>query len=232
MTRKSKRQPVGKAADTKQAQGLAREDPGLSMLKMRRRPEPGETTAHLSATLLVAGLFPNAAVARDWSGYPFGDPQTNIDLTTTLESVVEAAERVNRGDFAAVEAMLTAQTITLNSMFAHLARCAHLCKDMDRLEQYSRLAFKAQSQCRATAETLAVFKNPPTVFARQANIANGPQQVNNGPPPSRAGNLEGRRNELLEVPRGERLDPGAARNAGTGDNALAAVGTLNRPKDS
>jgi hypothetical protein len=39
-------------------------------------------------------------------------------------------------------------------------------------------AFKAQAQCRATFETIALSKNPP-VFARQANIAQGPQQINN-----------------------------------------------------
>ena len=45
-------------------------------------------------------------------------------------------------------------------------------------EAYMRMALKAQSQCRATVETLATIKNPPVVFARQANIAQGPQQVN------------------------------------------------------
>lgn len=40
---------------------------------------------------------------------------------------------------------------------------------------------KCSTQCRATLETLAEIKNPrPVVFVRQANIANGPQQVNNG----------------------------------------------------
>jgi hypothetical protein len=36
-----------------------------------------------------------------------------------------------------------------------------------------RFGLKAQAQCRATLETLAAIKNPPTVFARQANIADG-----------------------------------------------------------
>lgn len=57
-----------------------------------------------------------------------------------------------------------------------------------------QLAVKAQSNCRATAEALDLMQNPPTVFARQANIAIGPQQVNNGVPtpalPSRARNHE------------------------------------------
>jgi hypothetical protein len=40
-----------------------------------------------------------------------------------------------------------------------------------------RLALKAQSQCRATLETLAQIKNPPVVLARQANIAQGRPSV-------------------------------------------------------
>ena len=44
---------------------------------------------------------------------------------------------------------------------------------------YLRVALKAQAQCRATLETLAEMKQPPTLLARQANIAHGPQQVNN-----------------------------------------------------
>jgi hypothetical protein len=51
---------------------------------------------------------------------------------------------------------------------------------MKNCEIYLRLALKAQNQCRMTLETLATIKNPPAVFAKQANIAHGPQQVNNG----------------------------------------------------
>ena len=47
-------------------------------------------------------------------------------------------------------------------------------------ETYLRLALKAQAQCRATVEALAEIKNPrPVAFVKQANIAQGPQQVNN-----------------------------------------------------
>jgi hypothetical protein len=72
-----------------------------------------------------------------------------------------------------------------------------------------RLALKAQSQCRATLETLATVKNPPVLFAKQANIANGPQQVNNGTPapgPAPAGKVETISNELMEAQGAERLD--------------------------
>ena len=69
-------------------------------------------------------------------------------------------------------------------------------------ERYMQLALKAQSQCRATLETLAAIKNPPIVYARQANIANGPQQVNNRALPDnppRTGKTENQQNELLRL---------------------------------
>jgi hypothetical protein len=47
---------------------------------------------------------------------------------------------------------------------------------MAYLEAYLRLGLKAQSQSRATLETLSRIKNPqPVAFVRQANIAHGPQ---------------------------------------------------------
>ena len=91
------------------------------------------------------------------------------------------------------------------------------------MESYLRLALKAQAQCRATIETLADMKNPPVVIARQANISNGPQQVNNGQPP-RAANSETSPNELLEKADGQRLDAEATGAASTGDTKLVAVG--------
>ena len=78
--------------------------------------------------------------------------------------------------------MLIAQAHTLDELFNHLARRArhNLGEYLIAGETYLRLALKAQSQCRATLETLAQIKNPPSVaFVKQANIANGPQQVNN-----------------------------------------------------
>jgi hypothetical protein len=42
-----------------------------------------------------------------------------------------------------------------------------------------KLALRAQSQSRQTVEALIVAKNPPVPIAKQANIANGPRQVNN-----------------------------------------------------
>ena len=50
---------------------------------------------------------------------------------------------------------------------------------LEATETFARMGFKAQAQSRANLEALAEIKNPRPVFAKQTNIANGPQQVNN-----------------------------------------------------
>lgn len=51
------------------------------------------------------------------------------------------------------------------------------------LEAFLGLALKAQAQSRATILTLVDLKYPRQVaFVKQANIANGAQQMNNGAP--------------------------------------------------
>jgi hypothetical protein len=136
--------------------------------------KPGQTPIECTAQLVVAGLASNAVTTQEWSRYPFGE----VDLTACLNAIIDSAERTNRNDVGDGEAILMAQAITLNAMFANLARKAQVTEYVANFEVCTRLAFRAQSQCRATLETLASIKNPSTVFAKQANVATGPQQVN------------------------------------------------------
>ena len=94
-------------------------------------------------------------------------------------------------------------------------------------EKYMKLALRAQAQCRATIETLAAIKNPPVLFAKQANISNGPQQVNNGPPP-RADENTTSPNKLLEQSHEQLLDPGAPPAPVRSDPLLVAVEACHR----
>ena len=110
--------------------------------------------------------------------------------------------------------MLAAQAHTLDALFTQLVQraAANFGEYMGAADTYLRLALKAQSQCRVTWEAIAEIKNPRAVaFVRQANIAAGPQQVNNAaattPAASRASNSEKSQSKLLEANNGERLDP-------------------------
>ena len=135
--------------------------------------------------------------------------------------------------------MLVAQAHSLEAIFHELARRAalNMGEYINAAETYMRLALKAQSQCRATIETLALMKNPqPVTFVRQANVAHGPQQVNNVPQPaadgaSRARESENPPNKLLEQQHVERLEPGTVQTAVGADPAMATVAAVNRPPD-
>jgi len=203
-----------------------------STLVIERKPK--QTPEAATAKMVVAGLATNAISTREFSTYPFGD----VNLTECLNALIDSAERVNQGDLGEAEALLAAQAVSLNAIFTYLAHRAqiNIGEHLDAADRYMRLALKAQGQSRATLETLAAIKNPPTVFARQANIAQGPQQVNNTvslgsrdtQPLARAGNSESEQDKLLEA-HGERLDLGAAGTTTARDQALAPVGTRNRP---
>ena len=98
--------------------------------------------------------------------------------------------------------MLMNQATALQTLFARLAERGMACTEVVPFETNMRIALRAQSQCRATLETLAALKNPPVVFARQANIAHGSQQVNNATPaPSRTRENEITPSRLLEAKR-------------------------------
>ncbi|MCK9398287.1 MAG: hypothetical protein M0Q44_22215 [Methylobacter sp.] len=144
-------------------------------------------------------------------------------LALTLSQQVEG---VKNGDMSRPEAMLLAQAHTLDELFNNLARRAHCQEQMKHYETFLRLALKAQGQCRSTLETLAAIKNPPVIFAKQANISNGHQQINNGTPApaTRTEEIINQQNELLEQTHGERLDSRATSEAIGVNSKLEAVG--------
>lgn len=158
--------------------------------------------------------------------------RAQIDVPSLLSQLRSQAAAVNRGDLSHPEAMLMNQADALQSLFCRLTERAMAAGFVGQFEALMRMALRAQSQCRATLETLAAIKNPPTVIARQANIAHGPQQVNNGPAtPSRVREAETVPSELLEHSHGERLDTGAAAACRGNDPSMAAVEALDRTPD-
>ena len=158
-----------------------------------------------------------------------------IDITEAVEVMKEKSEKIIAGDLSELEATLAAQVITLNTIYNTLIlRFAHSMGNSLKLtETYMRLALKAQSQCARTAEILAAMKNPPIVIAKQANIAQGHQQINNGNQyPAHAGKTKNSANELLSEDNHATLDTRGTIEAGGIDKELAAVETIDRSKDT
>lgn len=152
-----------------------------------------------------------------------------IDVPALMEQLRQQAAVVNRGDLSQAEAMLMNQATALQSLFARLAERGMGCDQAPAFEANMRMALRAQSQCRATLETLAAIKNPPTVYAHQANVTSGPQQINNGMvAPASAPENENQQNKLMEAPNGQWLDTGTARATSGTDKAMATVGKVDR----
>ncbi len=186
----------------------------------------------------LSSILGSTYIAKLYARGTFGE----IDLTEAASVMKEKTDKVKGGDLSEIEATLITQAATLDAIFNELARRAalNMGEYLNTTETYLRLAFKAQGQCRATLETLAEIKNPrPVAFVKQANIANGPQQVNNGEQhfatstriPARAGNSANLSNELLEASNGERLDTGATGTASGVNKELETVEGLDRAKN-
>jgi hypothetical protein len=154
-----------------------------------------------------------------------------VSLTDLVASLSAQGEAVNAGDLGAAERMLSAQAAALNAIFGELARRAalNLGEYLGAAETYLRLALRAQNQARSTVETLAAIKNPPVVFARQANINNaGQQMVVNGP---HALENQTTPNELLKELNHARspLDTRTAPATSREDSRLEPMAAVKRP---
>ena len=196
--------------------------PADKAAQLRIAEQPGVSQERRLANVLMNPAVHSAATCVTFGTGAFG----KTEITETLDEVLETIAMVRKGDLSGPEATLVSQAHSLNAIFSEFARrsALNMGEYIEASEKYMKLALKAQAQCRATIETLAAIKNPPVLFAKQANIANGPQQVNNGPTPlPRADENTISPNKLLEHAHEQRLDPGAPSAPVRGDPVLVAV---------
>jgi hypothetical protein len=176
--------------------------------------------------LLLHSVVQNAVAMELWGKWA-GEP----DLPELIVGLAKQSESIKAGDLSSVEEMLYGQAVALQTIFTSLTRrsAQNAGEFMDAADKYMRLALKAQSQCRATLETLAIIKNPQP-YIKQANISQGPQQVNNSFGKAPQTQTEASRekfqnepNKLLEHQHAIILDTRAQGQAGRTDTSLEAV---------
>ena len=220
MTTKKKRKPDGPVYTPRKA------------IELRAKSDDIEDRGRTYAEHFTGG--PLAALRVITAADKSAGYERDMDLPGLMAILREQGEAVNAGNLAQAEAMLMNQATALQTVFARLVERGMACTDIAPFEANLRMGLRAQSQCRATLETLAAIKNPSSVaFVRQANIAHGPQQVNNGTPaPSRPQENEIAPNRLLEAQDGQRLDTGTASTPGAANQELETVGAFNRSKDA
>lgn len=197
-------------------------------------PVPTEGAARIvqaKADLSMGGVLGNAAIVGQFNSGQFRD----YSLPALCESMKRLIRDSRGGGTALADELLISQALSLNTVYVEMIRRAGENAGTARMELYMRMGFKAQAQSRLALESLAKIKNPPNVaFVRQANIANGPQQVNNGTVPSGAGDAARAPEsheapiELLEASNGEWVDARTQGQAGGSNPHLEAVGAVNR----
>jgi hypothetical protein len=196
---------------------------------------PGDSQIQAIAKAAVKPSL-NAALALD--AYQDTLLGRDIEVSELIEALRVNMREVNDGNMTTVEAMLVGQATALQTIFASLARRAQMQTGLKQYETFLNLALKAQSQSRTTIQALAELKFPRhSTFVRQANIANGPQQVNNGPIGQEgvapAGPTTIAPTELLKESTNEviGLVPGAPKTAGGADSRLEPVEAFDRPEN-
>ena len=199
---------------------------------MRRKA--GETVDRAMARV---ALEPGLQAALSLQQY-HGVKLPELTLDALIEELGAQARQIDKGDLSRPEAMLIAQAHTLDAIFNNLA-CRAIGADLlCHLESFLKLGLKAQSQCRTTLAALAEIRQPRNVaYVHQANIAHGPQQVNNGagagPGAHKPTKKEKLKNKLLsENENGPQMDIRTKGKAGGNDPAMEAVGEINRPEDA
>jgi len=180
-----------------------------SKTKRTMNPEsPSEkksfTTLYTPAQRGQLALSSELQAAAVMQGFQKNVMGGDVDLEALVKGIIETTNQVNDDDLHRLESMLVSQATSLQSIFTDLASKAQAQTYLKHFETYLGLALKAQAQSRATITALGELKNPRhATFVKQANIAHGPQQVNNGIMPSevsssREKNQKTEQNKLLE----------------------------------
>ena len=180
---------------------------------------------HYAKVSLSAATM-SAALSDSFTSPLFPD----LNMGDVINVLNEKISTIQGGDMQPIEAMLISQAQALQTMFVSLGRQAASKTQLNQYTAFMNLALKAQSQSRATIQALIELKYPKqATFVKQANIANGNQQVNNATTtcaPARANEIQNPQNKLLEVNNdGEKMDVGTTQTTIPKDEAMATVAT-------
>lgn len=195
-----------------------------------------EITPVQKSQLAMSSEIQSAAVMQSYQKNVMG---SDVDFEVLVKGIMDTCTQVNGGNLQTMEAMLVSQATALQTIFTDLARKAQAQAYQKQFEVYLGLALKAQAQSRATISALVDLKYPrQATFVKQANIAHGHQQVNNGVMPSDASVSHGKKqkteqNKLLEEDDGKfsiGVVPGKTSTPKPGHQGMEAMESVHRPK--
>lgn len=191
--------------------------------------------AAICGRLLTDAALTNALVAGQFAEKKL-TPGGSVDINGVADAIEDEIGKVQSGDLSGIEAMLIAQAIGLQNIYAQMLTRAATTGTADALNVLGGLGLRAQAQSRATLATLIDLKFPrSTVFAKTTNVANvGHQQVNIGgktlagaPAHEAEAPIE-----LLNHEVANGLVPGTPRAASRSNSKVEAVAIVHRSSNS
>ncbi|WP_155947009.1 hypothetical protein [Pseudacidovorax intermedius] len=198
----------------------------------------GESEAVSRGRAVVNASVNSMLVMDAFSANLLGPEASLKEMSASLRKLMDECRA---GNLEGIEEMLIGQAVALQAVFTSLARRATNQQYQRHLEAFLNLSLKAQAQSRATIQALVELKYPrTTVIAKQANVANGPQQVNNGaavPAPATVVDEAPRvdeKNAPTELLKdqshgGTYVDARTAGETARGHPKMAALGAVNGP---
>ena len=124
--------------------------------------------------------------------------KSSIDLSSIKIELQKQAHSIRSGNLDELEEMLVMQSNLLNHLFGHLISKSLSIQSPQAMEQFMRLALKAQTQSRSTISTLADIKGAKNSSQVTNFIQNQNQAVNQKIDHNYADNDPVSSNELLD----------------------------------
>lgn len=143
------------------------------------KTEKGETEPATMARVMVGPYLRHGIVGSDIAGKMVGKLPGEPNFDDFGKAIKANAQASLKGDMSLASELLTAQALSLDAMFTELTRRATMNLGDYPLaaERYARLAFKAQSNCRASLEALAKLHQPREQTVRHVHVNEGGQAV-------------------------------------------------------
>jgi len=197
--------------------------------KTKQKVDAQKLRAHVTRSYLTASQSSANAILALTREVEIGEGIKGFDYATLVSELMEQNNAVFEGDLRRVEAMLLDQSHVLQSLFVFFTQKMARAEYMDTLETYSRIALKAQNQCRQTLATLVELKNPKraTFIKQQNNAVN--QQINQQQENPK--NSHESANKLLKEVPSERLDTRAPEAAIGVNQEVEAMEESHRTED-
>jgi hypothetical protein len=205
-----------------------------NVVKKETAKSEEEATGEFNASVHLRPAVMSAALIEFFSKNIAGE----LDICHLVDLLETNIEEVKSGDMSSIEAMLISQAQALQTLFVSLGLKAANQTQLKQYNSFMTLALKAQSQSRATIQALVELKYPKQIaFVKQANIAHGHQQVNNGTTAQndarlgeqpRAEKISQKPNELICENNNAALDNGRKTTTSGTNQAMATVESLDR----